>query len=130
MIRVPLHVIDAYARVCQDDVPARLHPEGQPALPGRQGAEHRQLLAAAVGARVPDGGDAAGLHDGRHRPADDPARAADARRALPRETGGRLGAVSVIAASLPPRAAGISGPRGSRVVIFSRSRPHTRGPLH
>lgn len=57
------------------------------AVPERQGVEHRVLLVAAVGARVPDGSDARGLRDRRQGAAGDPARPPHQGRSLLGETG-------------------------------------------
>ena len=45
----------------QSDVPIGLHPQRQPSVPRRQGAQRDQLLPAALGPRVPDSRDEAGL---------------------------------------------------------------------
>lgn len=55
-------------------------------VPERQGAEHSVVLAAAVGAGVPDGGDARRLRDRRPRAAHHTSRTPHQGRALLRET--------------------------------------------
>lgn len=56
----------------QNHVPAGLHPKGWPSVPGRQGAQHRQLLTAGLCSGVPDRCDEKGLWNGRQGAANYP----------------------------------------------------------
>ena len=72
--------------VVQGDVSAGLPGQGQPGVPGRQGAPRGQLQCAAVGAAVPDTRHAQGLPHCRPSPTCHPPRTPHQGRQLPRKT--------------------------------------------
>ena len=72
----------------QSDVSSGLHPQGQPPLPGRQGAQHRQFLSPGLCPGVPDGCHEARLWDRWQGPSHSSQGTAHQSRSLPGETGG------------------------------------------
>ena len=72
----------------QSDVSSGLHPQGQPPLPGRQGAQHCQFLSAGLRPGVPDGCHEARFWDRRQGPSHSSQGTAHQSRSLPGKTGG------------------------------------------